>query len=1233
MSIWKTLKQPLDKEFFMMRYGNFCRIQRPGLPTLALFLLLVTVSFGQGNQNFWQDLTAIEMREYREGPETERIRSYRGLRLQESSFRQALDPKSVDAAILDFPLPDKGFLGFAIRETRNMAPGLAARYPEIRTFDGRAIDGSGRTLRFDLSPRGLYAEISGPGERVIILPMEGPETSLYAAYSLSELDLEAGGTSFFCGAEEAQAANSAGHGTPLDLRQDGSTDLRVYRLAMACTVEYTNFWGGTRPQALAAIVSQVNRLNEILERDLAIRFELVEENDSLIFVDEDAYSNGQPALMMEENPPIINAKIGVTAYDIGHVLGTNNNLAGIAFLGGICNSTYKARGASTTREPRGDPFVVSVLAHEIGHQLGATHTFNSCQNASLSTGYEPGGGTTIMSYAGICGNPVNNLQETADPYYHTASIEQILLNTRGGSGNSCARTVPTGNRDPELLIEQEDGFYIPVQTPFRLRAQSEDADGDALTYTWEQFDLGPVNSPPGEPEGNSPLFRSLPPDPSPERIFPALESILEGRNDRSEVLPSYSRDLTFRCTVRDNFPGGGAVAWDQVAFKSDSTAGPFRVVGLDLSEGNAAGKRMEVRWDVAGTDNPRVDCHYVNILLSTDGGYTFSDTLAREAPNRGSARVTLPDIPTEQARIMVAAANNVFFAISDSPFTIREPEEPTYTLEVSPRGQGDHCLPGPLRFEIRSGALLGFDEPLQLDLVGDLPEGAGYSFSKDIIDPSQEESSVLTLQLAASVQDTFRLAVQATTPDQQTSLREIQFSTLSNDFSDLRLLTPAPEARDLTFPGPFTWSRASDADAYHFELASAPGFGPGEVIADAILVDTFFRTDLRLPDDAIFFWRVSPINRCGLGAPTPAQAFQSGLNVCITYEASDLPINIPGTSQEEKPTIRSVIRIEDDVRIEDLNIPLIQANYQPVRSLKMTLSGPSGTTITLLEPSCGSTLNFLAGFDDQAPDSLQCPPDDGLLAIPVDSLGRFRGEALRGDWTLSVIVDQPGFGSAGTLRSWSLESCAPIVPEDPILSRLDTLQVPPGMANTVLPDQLTATRENVGPDELVFTLLSVPSRGELLLQGQPLGAGDTFTQEDINAFRLMYAHSGQVEEQDSFLFMVRDSRGGWLNQQVFPINMYEGAIVDTDDPPAPAFQFTVSPNPARERVFLQLENGTFGDALEISLFSMQGQRLRGWRIRQPGDQVELSLGGLPAGSYILHVRGEIGSISRIVAVQ
>ena len=617
--------------------------------------------------------------------------------------------------------------------------------------------------------------------------------------------------------------------------------LRTYRVALLTDNTYAAYFGVAN--VTAAKVTLMNRVSQVYEDEISIRLLLIADNDKLnlntaadmtgtngpcggtaCFTAAQASTCGSSTLT--RNRQVIGLLVGASNFDIGHIA-LGNPGGGIASLG-VVGGNNKAQGCTGLPTPVGDFFAVDYVAHEMGHQFAGNHTFNgtisNCSggNRNAATSVEPGSGSSIMAYAGICGT--DNLQPHSDPYWSERSFDEIVTYTSGAeinvtevqmgaltgfdgtdsfqlqyNGNNsatiarganfttagvqaaiqgiagwpvggtaavsvlgdtaftitfgsalagtnvsqlslvncsgCAGFVgeiakggattrrgtvtATGNNYP--IVTAPASFTIPLQTPFALTGSATDADGDTLTYMWEQNDRGAATGTGlvTQPKLNGPLFRQfgtaanvsstdtlLYDSPGenhattdPTRVFPDMAQILANNTDAetgacpaasspptaaqidcfSEFLPTAAYvgfvgvnasplSLHFRLTARD---GRGGVNNATTTLLLANTAGPFLVTAPNtpvVLNGNSV---QTVAWNVANTDGAPVSAANVKISLSIDGGYTYPYTLAATAPNDGSEPVTLPNVGTTQARIKVEAVGNVFFDVSNADFTIK----------------------------------------------------------------------------------------------------------------------------------------------------------------------------------------------------------------------------------------------------------------------------------------------------------------------------------------------------------------------------------------------------------------------------------------------------------------------------------------------------------------------------------------------------------------------------------
>ncbi|MEM7333211.1 MAG: reprolysin-like metallopeptidase [Chloroflexota bacterium] len=646
-------------------------------------------SFASGETGIWQDVSEFYLRDQSDSrlivPDEYRTVQADTAQLQTQLARAPMEIfgfNQMDGVVLELPLPNGENGRFRIIESPIMEAGLAVKYPDIKTYIGEGIDDPSATARLDWTPHGFHGMILSQQGTIYIDPYSRGNVTHYISYykrdftptqawnELPPVDLD--GTAERVAQLVAQNQGSVSSGS----------QLRTYRLVVAATGEYTAFHGGTVGDAQAEIVTAINRVTGIFERETAVRLVLISNNDDVIFTNgsTDPYSNNNGFAMLDQNQAELDSTIGSANYDVGHVFSTGGG--GIAGLGVICSSSRKGEGVTGLSNPVGDPFYVDFVAHEIGHQFAGTHSFNSTRsscgggNRTGSSAYEPGSATTIMGYAGICGS--DNIQSNSDDYFHTINFDQIMNHVTFGSGSNCGTVTSTGN-NPPIADAGTGGFTIPADTPFELTGSGSDADGtDSLTYNWEQFDLGPSGSP-NSPSGNAPLFRSFTATSSPTRTFPQLSDLLNNTQTLGELLPSYTRSLEFRLTVRDNETGGGGVDYDSISFDVDGNSGPFLVTAPNTAVSWTFGGSETVTWDVAGTSSAPVSCANVDILFSFDGGNSFPITLLAGTLNDGSESVTVPNASTSDARLKVACSDNIFFDISDSDFTITSssPNAPT----------------------------------------------------------------------------------------------------------------------------------------------------------------------------------------------------------------------------------------------------------------------------------------------------------------------------------------------------------------------------------------------------------------------------------------------------------------------------------------------------------------------------------------------------------------------------
>lgn len=579
---------------------------------------------------------------------------------------------------ISLPLPVANqSISSAFTESPILSDELAKQMTGFKTYELKDPVTQGLQGRLSVTAQGVTGLIFTEQGAAYIYPVSPEYPDVHLVHYVKDIPFT---LPILCGTKGDVPARQSTSGSRVQTAV-GDCQLRTYRLAVGATGEYTA-WAGSQAQALTYIAITVNDVITIYQRDAAITFTLV-SNSSTVFTDAttDPYSAGGGAgATLDENHNALNAAYTNSGYDLGIVFHNGWN-GGVATLGSCCFSIWKGRaaaglnfgtGSNPASGPQG-PIFVNTVAHEMAHQFGVGHTMSSitggCNgNQMPATAWEPGGGSTIMAYAGVCTGTA--YQTYSDLYFHGGSVLQIM--DFATSGSSCAPTSSLSNTAPTVTVPATS-YTIPVSTPFMLTATGADANHNTLYYNWEQMDAGyTFNTTPAATNPNGPNFRSFPFTTSSTRVFPNLAAVVSGSTTTYEVLPSVSRSMNFMVLVRDAASGGGCTAQESVAVNTDASAGAFTVSSQGTATSWTANgtNTATITWNVANTTAAPVSCANVDIILSTDGGVTFTDTLAANTANDGSQAITIPSLPTAIGRVMVKARGNIFFNVNAANITI-----------------------------------------------------------------------------------------------------------------------------------------------------------------------------------------------------------------------------------------------------------------------------------------------------------------------------------------------------------------------------------------------------------------------------------------------------------------------------------------------------------------------------------------------------------------------------------
>lgn len=764
-------------------------------------------------------------------------------------------------AVIELPLANGQLESFLVEETEVLQKSLARKYPNIKTYTGKGLNNSSLKVRFDLNSKGFNGMIYGVGSTIFIDPITSDDGSdrcmVYFKNDFNNIHsipecLTKENEHFISPTTNRRAESSLGE------------ELRVYKIAIACRANYTAFHGGVE-SAMEAVVTAMNRVIGVYRRDLAISFVIVDNNDQLIFSGTDDYPVSSDDIL-NYNQQLLDNIIGTENYDIGHIFAAGGG--GFTKIAGVCDVAIKAKGHTGLSNPSGDPFYIDYLCHEIGHQFGADHTYNSlvgfCGSQRVAANaYEPGSGSTIMAYTGICG--ADNLQENSDDYFHTASQNQIIFYSGTGGGNDCAEIMQIGNQPPEISLA-EQSFNIPINTPFELEAIATDPDGETMTYCWEQYDTAQPGGSPNSPVGNAPIFRSFPPTTNPVRTFPQMSDILNNVQTLGEILPAYTRNILFRLTVRDNNEICGGVSSDFVILGVNEDSGPFAITSQNETEEWLTGEDVNITWDPAGTESGPINCSNVDLFYSADGGQNFDLVLAQGIPNNGLATLTLPNnqnIVGENGRIKIKCSDNIFFDINDANIVVNNPHIALSFAED---------------LSICEGETVNFDLNLELMNVeagtaelesSNLPEGWSLQISDNPVAAPGQTSVSITVPDGAELGANYFTIESSDNP--VVLPLEVQVNVLSNDANIVgpELLSPENGSSNLNNGHLFDWEDLAGVQTYDLEIN-----GFDEQFESGELTNSEYVANFEFQTSHVYWWNVNSYNDClGESAPISSDVF------------------------------------------------------------------------------------------------------------------------------------------------------------------------------------------------------------------------------------------------------------------------------------------------------------------------------------------------------------------------
>ncbi len=690
--------------------------------------------------------------------------------LRQELFK-VVDNASKHSTIISLPNADGGLEQFEVFEASNFDPALQAQFPEIRAFSGRGITDKGALLKLSISPQGIQTMLIRTDRKGEFIEAYSNDHKIYAAFKSQR----AGGRiPWTCTTAQEEHMTNELNAKVLSTNVTNSNtgQLKTMRLAQSVTAEYSNYFGATNATGLNLVLAGINatmtRCNGCYETDLGIHLNLIANEAAIIYytASTDPYSpaaTGAGGAWNGELQANLTATIGEANYDIGHLFGASGGGGNAGCIGCVCVNGQKGSGFTSPAGggPVGDNFDIDYVVHEVGHQMGANHTF-SMSNEGSGQNKEVGSGITIMGYAGITSYDDSS---HSIAFYHETSINQIQSNM---AGKTCPVTTDITPVNAIPVVAAVSNYTIPISTPFALTGSATDANAaDVLTYQWEQDDNASSSqqnaaSMATATKATGPNWLSFNPTTSPTRICPRLSTVLAGQllttalpggntAYKVEALSSVNRTLHFRCTVRDNSPyvstapvSVGQTAYTDMTVTVTNTSGPFKVTQPNTAGVTwPAGSAQTITWDVANTTIAPVSCSDVKISLSVDGGYTWPYVLSATTTNDGTESVNIPSIAaTTTARVKVESIGNIFFDIDDFNVSITAAANGFNFNNVV--GASVACGgPTSANITLATSVVGTFSTPIVLTYSGN-PAGTTVSFAPSTINPGSSTTVTMS---------------------------------------------------------------------------------------------------------------------------------------------------------------------------------------------------------------------------------------------------------------------------------------------------------------------------------------------------------------------------------------------------------------------------------------------------------------------------------------------------------
>ena len=378
----------------------------------------------------------------------------------------------------------------------------------------------------------------------------------------------------------------------------------------------------------------------------------------------------------------------------------------------------------------------------------------------------------------------------------------------------------------------------------------------------------------------------------------------------------------------------------------------------------------------------------------------------------------------------------------------------------------------------------------------------------------------------------------------ETEIRKIFLTVFHPTFSSPTYTSPANGLIGVTTSTSLSWQNDANATNWDVQVSTSPTFS---VLAFSGNVTTPSFNLTGLASQTIYYWRVRPKNSCATPAYETMRSFQTAIIDCTpaSFVATNFSSGVINTTANSVATVP--VSVTGGLTIGKVTVS-VDISHTYVQDMTIRLTGPAsiGSPVVILQQeACGGQPDISCTYDDAgiAPAcNVTSPAISGTIKT-FESLSAFDGLLANGTWTLTV--NDPYNGDGGSIDAFSLKICSKsAISPVPVLTS-NTINVVATSTSVITSADLNATSTAQTDLQQTYTLLELPSLGNLKKNGTNLIVGNTFTQKDINDGIVSFTNTEVTTTSTTFKIDVKNASNGWVPSRTVTINIVPCGSVTT----------------------------------------------------------------------------------------